>query len=99
MTPASFYDLGKIDPRQLTDMRGGGHVRSAVGPLAFVQEARVIFVDIIPDANWGHECLYLFFGDGELLGTVHHNWPPADKQKMTRMKSEDISDQVREGNG
>jgi hypothetical protein len=55
-----------LDPGEvISDARG--HV---VAPVP--KGTPVYFIDLFPDANWGHACIYL------VGGTIcMHEWPPA----------------------
>lgn len=50
--------------------------------------ATLIFIDLEPDANWPHECLYILaFGDNWAPEAVHHNWPPAANIELRKCAS------------
>ncbi len=43
--------------------------------------ATLFFVDIEPEANWAHQCLYILILDtGNFM--IRHNWPPSDIASM-----------------
>lgn len=40
---------------------------------------RLMFVDLMPDANWAHRCVYLFASDEPLtLERCDGDWPPCE---------------------
>lgn len=45
-------------------------------------DAWLFFVDIVPEANWGHPCAYvLFFPSGESR-RIEHRWPPSESIRL-----------------
>jgi len=44
-------------------------------------QGTVLFIDLYPDANWGHPCLYLLVAHDK-ISTIKHNFPPNDSIGM-----------------
>lgn len=43
-------------------------------------EALVFFIDLNPDANWAHECMYLFIDTlSNQYAFCKAEWPPSDR--------------------
>jgi hypothetical protein len=66
-----FVSKTAESPRTFLDARGA--LLSCI-PSAML--AHLIFVDLYPEANWAHDCLYVFAVSGGNLFAVAHNWPP-----------------------
>ena len=42
----------------------------------------VLFVDMSPGANWGHDCLYIAVGSGGVhIDAKMHIWPPKNPMR------------------
>lgn len=53
----------------------------------------LIFIDLEPEANWAHRCLWVFAGAGSLYA-VQNEWPPAnmdDFSEILRPKDFEVS--------
>lgn len=50
------------------------------------EQAYVIFVDLYPEANWAHECLFVYVVSDGSLFAVKHDWPPNEKHEMIPME-------------
>ena len=59
-----------------------GHTAQVVPP---DEPCHLIFVDLQPEANWAHECLYVYVVSDGSLFAVKHDWPPNEKHEMTPM--------------
>ncbi len=46
----------------------------------------LIFIDLEPEANWAHQCLYVFVLDTSNFFTVRHDWPPKDMTIMEQIQ-------------
>ena len=58
-----------------------GHAAPVVPPDV---PCHLIFVDIEPEANWAHRCLWVFAAAGSLYA-VHHEWPPASMDDFSEI--------------
>lgn len=64
----------------------GTEVLSRVPP-----DAQVLFVDLRPESNWAHRCLYLIVESLGVPKSYEHNFPPADVHyPNNKQKSESI---------
>jgi hypothetical protein len=74
--PGAVVYLSKeiLRPRDLTLRLG--EIDPAKGPHAL--GSWVAFVDLIPDQNWSHRCLYLFIDSDRSLREVAAEWFPVD---------------------
>lgn len=52
-----------------------------------VGKVKALFVDLTPQANWAHECLYVAYGDNIGLLISKEKWPPSEEiaEKMLRV--------------
>lgn len=61
-------------------------LEKALPTLKEMPPATMFFVDIEPEANWAHQCLYVFVLDTSNFFTVRHNWPPKDMTIMEQIQ-------------
>lgn len=52
------------------------------------ERAHVIFVDLYPEANWEHDCIYVYVVSDGSLFAVKHNWPPHCRHGMVPFESQ-----------
>lgn len=45
-------------------------------------DATLVFLDLAPEANWAHPCVYLLVADGRVRDHVEHIWPPEDRLEL-----------------
>lgn len=46
----------------------------------------LLFIDTTPDANWGHDCVYVFLSTGGSVFCRVVDWPPHESISMTPLK-------------
>jgi len=44
-----------------------------------VEDATLLFIDLIPEANWAHDCLYLLVQSDGRVKKAYHQWPPSER--------------------
>lgn len=49
----------------------------------------LLFIDLKPEANWGHECLYLTY-DGKDVNKIRANFPPDSENLLILSKPNSI---------
>ena len=65
----------KIQPAVIvTDCNGDHVITNDSG-----EDATLIFIDLVPEANWAHDCLYLLVQSSGYVKKAYHQWPPSDR--------------------
>ena len=75
------YYLGRLNPMHITDAMGRNVVGGGSGHLLSPpcsKEVECFFIDLHPDANWGHGCLYVLIDPGNNMRVyeLKDSWPP-----------------------
>ncbi len=53
----------------------------------------MVFVDLFPRANWGHNCRYLLIGlDGKVLEKIDDQFPPGADDLLLAHKGDEVED-------
>ncbi|HEX2570949.1 MAG TPA: hypothetical protein VH877_15425 [Polyangia bacterium] len=86
--PAQIHLVaGWVATEQLRDLHG----RVIPGLEAAPGEAALFFIDLEPQANWGHPCEYVLIGrDGNITRARYH-WPPARHELIALKRPPGIS--------
>ena len=71
---STFEVLGFFEPKAMKTVMGE-HICDAPD----FKASLVIFVDLCPDANWAHECLYIFLdAQSNNYKMCKADWPPSE---------------------
>lgn len=65
---------GRIQPAvMIMDCMGSHVMTNDTG-----EDATLLFIDLVPQANWAHDCLYVLIQKGHRVTKVRHCWPPGE---------------------